>query len=46
MREKKMTYVEPRAEALDLRFNLSVLVASPTGESYSNQVPYDDDFDD
>ena len=40
-----MTYEEPRAEALDLRFDLSVLTASPTGESYGGQVRYDDSFD-
>ena len=45
MREKKKTYVEPRADALDLRFSLSFLTASSTGESYSDQVPYDDGFD-
>ena len=45
MCKKKMTYEEPRAETLDLNFNLSVLTASPTGESYDNQVPYDDGFD-
>lgn len=42
---EKMTYEEPRTEALDLHFNLSVLTSSPTGESYGDQVRYDDDFD-
>ena len=42
----KMTYEEPRAEALDLQMNLSVLNASPTGESYGEQTRYDDGFDD
>lgn len=46
MFEKKTTYVEPRTEALDLQINLSVLTASPTGESYDGQVSYGDDFDD
>ena len=41
----KTTYEEPRAEALDLHFNLSVLTSSPTGESYDDQVSYDDGFD-
>ena len=45
MPEKKNTYVEPRTEALDLQINLSVLTASPTGESYDGQVTYDDGFD-
>lgn len=44
--DKKLTYEEPRAAAHDLQFNLSVLTASPTGESYDGQVQYDDDFDD
>ena len=45
MHEKKMTYEEPRADAIELNFNLSVLSASPTGESYDGQVQYDDGFD-
>ncbi len=45
MHEKKMTYEEPRADAIELNFNLSVLTASPTGESYDGQVQYDDGFD-
>lgn len=45
MFEKKMAYEGPRTETLDLNFNLSVLTASPTGESYDGQVPYDDGFD-
>lgn len=46
IRDKKMTYEEPRVEALDLQFNLSVLTASSTGESYDGQIQYDDSFDD
>lgn len=43
--QEKTTYEEPRVEALDLHFNISVLTASPTGESYGDQVRYDDGFD-
>lgn len=45
MQAKKLTYEEPKVEAIDLQINLSVLTASATGESYDGQVPYDDGFD-
>ena len=42
----KLPYEIPWTTTIDLYLNGSMLlVGSPTGESYDDQTPYDDDFD-